>query len=254
MSKLYAYQISGETYIEGDVLSAWTKTIGVDVMTWTSSEIEGNIPFMVLRSGDTVPDRYVDISTIENWDKYGINHCNDYLVTKNAIKALVDEIGWDNLTDNERDISIKYYAYGDSTAAVIHLMTTKGYTQEQSQGYVLKKWHIHHGNVLKTCYVRWYYVKYIIPQYLNFADSEDLFDTGQQLIFEYIQMGRLGVDYGDNNDGLMDYLMSTNEYIGQGMEENNYTLLKGTWDEFREEIKKVLVEGIYEKHEINFYE
>ena len=47
----------------------------------------------------------------------------------------------------------------------------------------------------------------------------------------------------------MDYLMSTNGFAGQGMEENNYTLINGTWDIFREELYKVLVCGIYAKYD-----
>lgn len=248
MKKLLAFQITGQTYTEGDVLSAWTKTIGVDTLTYSNDDIGENKPFILIKSGDTIPNRYVDISSIENWDYFGINYANDYLVAKNEIKNLVNVIGWENLTNVEKDLAIKYYSYTSSTNAVIHLMMTKGLTQEQAQGYVLRDWHIHHKNVLDTCNQRWYYVKFIIPQFLNFADAEDLFDTCQTLLFEYTQMGRLGLDYGDNNDGIMDYLMSTNTFEGQGLEENNYTLLQGNWDIFRENLKNVLVDGIYVKY------
>lgn len=233
---LLAYQINDQT-------------LGIDLDTWDDVNLNGNTPFKLIQSGDTIPSGYTNITSIVNLDSIGIGVANDYLCIKFEIKELVDEIGWTGLTNTEKDLAIQYYAYPDSTSAVIYLMTTKGLSQAEAQGYILTKWHIHHGKVLETCIQRWYYVKFIIPQYLNFADSEDLFDTGQQLIFEYIQMGRLGIDYGDNNDGLMDYLMSTNAFEGQGMEENNYTLLSGTWEEFRTQIKNVLVEGIYNKYQ-----
>lgn len=95
-------------------------------------------------------------------------------------------------------------------------------------------------------------MKIIVAQYLSFADAEDLFDTCENLVYQYTELGRLGKDYNDNNDGIMDYLMSTHGFTGQGLEENNYTLLKGTWSEFKAELSKVLVCGIYDKYNNGF--
>jgi len=232
---LLAYQISGQT-------------VGIDLPQWNSIDLNGNLPFKMIYSGDTIPNGYVDISSIENWDKFGSIVANDYFAYKCSIKTIVSEKGWNNLTNSEKDLAIKYYAYPDVTSAVVHLMTTKGMTQEQAQGYILLAWHKHHGNLINSCRQRWFYAKFIVPQYLNFDDAEDLLNIIEPLIFAYLDMGRLGINYGDKKDGIMDYIESTNAFAGQGLKENNYILLRGNWDEFISALKDVFVWGKYVKY------
>jgi hypothetical protein len=231
---LLAYQISGQT-------------IGIDIQSWNTDDLNDNQPFKIIKSGDTIPSGYVDISSIVYWDMFGMSCANDYLVCKNSIKELIIEKGWANLSNTEKDIAIQYYAYPDSTSAVIFLMS-KGYSQAQAQGFVLLQWHRHHGNVMNSCKTRWYYVKFIVLQYLNFSDAEDLLNTVEPLVFAYNDMGRLGVNYGDKRDGIMDYIESTNMFQGQGLRENGYVLLQGNYDLFIQAMKNVFVEGIYNKY------
>jgi hypothetical protein len=231
---LLAYQISGQT-------------VGINISTWNITDLNGNQPFKVILSGQTIPAGYTDISSIVNWNTFACTIVNDYLVCKNVIKELVIAKGWSNLTNTEKDLAIQYYAYPDTTSAVIYLMG-KGYTQQQAQGFVLLQWHRHHGNVMNSCKQRWYYVKFIVPQYLSFNDAEDLLNTVEPLVFAYNDMGRLGVNYGDKRDGIMDYIESTNMFQGQGLRENGYTLLQGTYDDFILAMKNVFVEGIYSKY------
>jgi hypothetical protein len=233
--KLLAYQISGQT-------------VGVDLPVWNTPDLNGNQAFLIITSADTTPSGYTDITSIQYWDEFGMNIANDYLVVKFEIRDILNLKGWTGLTNTEKDIAIKYYATQDAMAMIIHLMMTKGYSQAQAQAYVLKAWHIHHGNVVETCKQRWFYVKIIVAAFLSFSDAEDLFDTCSNLVYEYTELGRLGKDYGDNNDGIMDYLMSTNGFAGQGLEENNYDLVQGTWAIFKDELSKVLVCGIYNKY------
>lgn len=233
--KLLAYQISGQT-------------VGIDLSSWRDDDLNGNDSFLIINSGDTTPDGYTDISSIENWDRFGNGVANDYLVTKFEIRDIANSVGWSGLTNNEKDLAIKYYINPDMSDAFNYLTTTSGMTSSEAQIFLSKKWHIHHGYLLESCKERWYYVKIVAIKYLSFADAEDLFDTAQQLVYEYTEMGRLGVNYGDKNNGIMDYLMSTNGYAGQGLEEENYTLQIGTWNEFKTELENVLVKGIYSKY------
>lgn len=246
---LLAYTITGRTYTDIDVYHDWSKVLGIDTDSWTSEELNGNQPFKMIYSGDTMPSRYTDISSIVNWDRFGNLVCNDYFAYKCAIKMIVVEKGWNTLTNTEKDLAIKYYAYPDTTTAIIHLMTTKGMSQQQAQGYILLEWHKHHGNIITSCKQRWFYVKFIVPQYLNFADAEDVLNTIEPLVFAYHDMGRLGINYEDKKDGIMDYIESTNAFAGQGLRENSYVLLQGTWDDFILAMKSVFVWGIYNKYE-----
>ena len=233
--KLVAYQIDNQI-------------IGVDLNSWKRNDLNGNEPFLIINSGETIPSGYTDITSIENWNRFGNSIANDYLVTKFEIRDIANSIGWSGLTNNEKDLAIEYYINPDMSHAVDYLMTEKGMTSGESNQYLTQKWHIHHGNLLEACKERWYYVKIVAVKYLSFADAEDLFDKAQNLIYEYIEMGRLGKDYGDKNNGIMDYLMSTNGYVDQGLEEEGYILQTGTWNGFKDELKNVLVNGIYSKY------
>jgi hypothetical protein len=235
MSKqLLAYQING-------------LSVGIDLVQWDSADLNGNAPFKLVLSGATIPNGYVDISSIVNWNKFGCMVANDYLVCKNEIKELVFKKGWPSLTNSEKDLAIQYYSYPDMISAVMYLMG-KGYSQAQAQGYVLQQWHRHHGNLINACKQRWYYVKFIVPQYLSFTDAEDLLNTVEPLVFAYNDMGRLGINYGDKKDGIMDYIESTGMFTNQGLKENNYILQQSTWDGFITAMKNVFVEGIYSKY------
>jgi len=233
--KIIAYQISGQT-------------VGIDIQNWNNNDLNGNLAFTFVLSGDTIPSNYVDISSIGYWNDYGYNFANDYSVIKFAIKNIVIYSGWTALTNTEKDLAIQYYSYPDPTTAVIYLMTTKGMSQVQAQAFLTKSWHKHHLKNIVAYTQRWNYAKYTVLQYLSRNDSEDLFNTVKPLIDLYIEIGIIGRDFGDNNDGIIDYIFSINGFTGQGLEENNYNLIQGTWEDFKSALYAVLVDGMYEKY------
>ena len=232
---LLGYQINGQT-------------VGVDIETWESVDLGGNAPFQIVMHDASVPG-YVKINTIENWDHLGYMVANDYSVIKFAVKEIAEETGWSSLTNTEKDLAIKYYAYPDPTSAVVYLMTTKGWSQAQAQGFVLQSWHKHHLKNIVAYTQRWNYAKFTVLQYLTREDGEDLFNTVKALIDLYIEVGILGYEYNDNQDGIVDYIYSAYGFTGQGLEENGYTLLQGTWADFKQALDEVLVCGIYYKYE-----
>ena len=232
---LLAYQISGQT-------------VGVDLVGWNDADLNGNPAFQVIVSGDTIPSGYTDIDSIGNWDKFGLQVANDYSVVKFEIKDIATVSGWTGLTNAEKDLAIKYYAYPDPTTAVIYLMTTKGMTQAQAQGFLLVSWHKHHLKNIIAYTQRWNYAKLAVLQYISRADGEDLFNTITVLIDLYIKVGILGFEYNDNQDGIVDYIYSKHGFTGQGLEENGYSLLQGDWADFKDGLNKVLVGGIYYKY------
>lgn len=233
---LIAYQISGQT-------------VGIDIETYDPADLNGNPAMQIILSGETVPDGYVTIDTIEYWDRFAMGIANDYAVVKFQIKDMCGIIGWTGLTNTEKDLAIKYYSYPDPTTAVIYLMTTKGMSQVQAQGFVLQSWHKHHLKNIVAYTQRWNYAKFTVLQYISRDDGEDLFNTVKPLVDLYIDVGILGWEYSDYQDGVIDYIYSTHGFTGQGLEENGYTLLQGTWDDFKLALDKVLVCGIYELYD-----
>lgn len=248
MKKLLAYQITSTEIVDDEVVYI-VQTVGIDILSWNDADLNGNEPFKIILSEQTMPEGYTDISSISNWYNFGLNICNDYLCTKGEIKELVTNIGWSNLTNEEKDIAIICYSYSDPTEAVIYLMTVKGYTQQQAQAFLLSAWHKHHSHVVEACRQRWFYLKLIIAAFLSFTDAEDLFDKNESLIFAYTDMGRLGKNYGDKKDGIMDMIESTNGYENNGLRESGYTLTQGNYDVFISAVHDVLVNGYYTKYD-----
>ena len=231
---LYAYQINGQS-------------VGVDLPIWNSADLNGNQPFKIIRSGDTTPNGYANVSTIVNWDVFGEIPANDYMCVRFEIRDLCRAKGWSNMTNVEKDVAIKHYVSDNPTDAVIYLMG-KGYSQAQAQGFVLTSWHKYHAKLLEATQQRFYYLKFVVPQYLSLTDAEMLFDNASGLIYELTELGRFGIAIGDKKSGVLDYLMSTNDYVGAGMEESGITLIQGTWDTFRAALYGILVDGIYTKY------
>jgi len=120
-------------------------------------------------------------------------------------------------------------------------MTTKGLSYVDSVDYIVDRWWDHWTSFLLDCDGRWRRAVKVTIKHLSFVDASDLFDEIEILVGYYLNAGRLGIDYGDTKDGIMDYIMSTNMYDGNGLEENNYTLKKGTWNSFKHELEYALV-------------
>jgi hypothetical protein len=231
---LLAYQINGQS-------------VGVDLSTWNSNDLNGNPPFKIILTGSTIPNGYANVSSIVNWDKFGEAAATDYMVVRFEIRTMCRDKGWANLTDAEKDLAIKHYISDNPTDAVTYLMG-KGYSQAQAQGFVLMSWHKYHAKLLEACAQRLYYIKFAVPQYLSLTDAEKLFDFARDVIYDFTQLGRFGIEIGDKKSGILDYLMSTNDFAGKGMEESGLTLTQGTWDEFRTLLYAILIDGIYTKY------
>jgi hypothetical protein len=232
---LLAYQINGQS-------------VGVDLPSWNIADLNGNQPFKVISTGTTIPSGFVDIISIFNWDVFGEIPANDYMVVRFEIRDLCKAKGWTGLTNTEKDIAIKHYISDNPTNAVIYLMSTKGMTQQQAQMFVLTSWHKYHFKLLEACQQRFYYMKFIVPMYLSLTDAEKLFDNCKDVLYEFTELGRFGIAVGDKKSGILDYVMSTNDYVGAGMAESGLTLLQGTWDIFRAAIEAILLDGIYTKY------
>ena len=245
--ELLAYTITGRTYTGETEYYDWSNIVGIDINQWTNEDLNGNKPFSFIFSGETIPNNYSIISSIENWDKFGGEVANDYLVIKDQVKFLMQEIGWDNLTSNEKDLCIEYYSLPDFIQPAMYLIFERGMSQEQAQGYIIQNWHKHHRKLLDVCKERWYYVKLVVASYLNFYDGEELMDLAAPLIFNYIECGRFGKEYGDQRSGLLDFIISKHDFEDQGLREQNYVLNFGDWDELIENMVDVLLHGIYNK-------
>lgn len=223
------------------------QVVGVDLTSWNADDINKEKPFISVSIDDEIPNEYVNITSIKNWKSFGLECVNDYLVFQREIKSLVATSGWTNLTSEEKDIAIEFFAFDDNMDAVIYLMSEKGMSQEDAMMFIVKHWHTHHGKMIQCTKERWFQVKLIVGMFISTPDAEDLFNTAKMLIYGYTESGIIGKNYGDNTDGIMDFIESTNGYVGNGIIEKDYNLNFSNWYYFIQGIKNVLVYGIYSK-------
>lgn len=221
------------------------KILGIEQESWSADELNGNKPFIYILEDDVIPQNYVDISSIVNWYRFGGNCVKDYLAIQREIRNISFASVWDELTTQEKDILIELYAFKDDVEAIIYLMFDKGMSETEARMFILKNWHIHHGNMTQSCRDRWFEVKFTVGMFLPTSSAEHLFQIAQLLIFSFTDCAIFGKNYGDSSDGLMDFIESTNGYVNNGLTEQGYTLNFGTYEIFISELKKVLVNGIY---------
>lgn len=210
-----------------------------DISFITEEMLNGKLPYLYQ---EEIPENYIDITSIENWHKYGKN-VGDFMFIKYRIKELLDEKLWVNLTDSEKLICIDYYNY-EPSKAIYFLLTSGICTSNNVKEYLLIKWQTYHNNVLECCKERWEKGKFIASAYLSYYDSEDLYENARSLIHSYTEIGRFGLNYGDNLDGIMDFIESTNSYQSTGLSSKQYTYNNITENDFIQLVKNCLVYGI----------
>jgi hypothetical protein len=193
-----------------------------------------------------------DITSIENWDKYGSFICTDYLQTRNHI---IDIFDWSTATDAEKDIVISYFGFDKSldtatndTNKVAYLMG-KGMTQADAQGFLVLSYSKFHTKEKGACYQRANCEKLsiVMLSYLSIIDSRDFIETTKLLMDLYAQQGIFGTAYGVAGVGIMDYIESTpgTVYENVGLDSKGYIFNTGTLNDFKNDLKDILLNGNY---------
>lgn len=224
-------------------------------------KVDGTIISTNYIAADTLPAEYTDITSIENWAKYGHIVLNDFTAIRDEINAVFNSTTWSAISVAERDIIIDYYLHLDQglgtedTQKVTHLIATgQAANISEAASILRKKWNLFNEKNKAALALRWIHCKLVVVTYLNMEDSEDLFDTIKVLLNDMLLVGRLGVGYGPNQDtenGIMNYIMSDEQYDGTGMEFDGYTLLTGTWADFKTDLEDILIRGIYDKTDLD---
>ena len=232
---LFGYNISGQT-------------VGVDISSWNRNQLNGNDAFVIV-SGQTL-NGYDNISSIEHMSNLGSNAINTYQTQQKGVRLCGYETGWSAMTDTQKDIIIDWYAYPEgSTEIVTYLVVTKGMSQNEAESYLIDKWHTYWNSFLEDCPERWSNSAKVTVGYLPFSGASMLMDTVNVLVDKYIVAGRLGIGYGDTSDGLMNFIMSSSGYVGNGMEEycisQGFVLKKGDYNSFRLDLQNTLIDPYF---------
>ncbi len=231
---LFGYNINGQT-------------VGVDIDHWAANDLNGN-PAFVLVSGQTLSG-YDNITSIENMYIFG-GKIGSYQTWQKGVRLCGYETGWSAMTDTQKDYIVDAYAYPEgSTEIITYLVVTKGMTQNEAEDYLIDKWHTYWNSFLGDCPERWSNAAKVTIGYLPFSGASQLMDTVNVLVDKYLVAGRLGIGYGDTSDGLMNFVMSSSGYVGNGLEEycvaQGFILKKGDYNSFRSDLQDTIIDPYF---------
>lgn len=225
-----------------------------DITTMVGTDDDVMSP-IVLIDGDLDLINYDDITSISSWVKYYDSLCTDRLQLRLRIIEILNTQTWSGISDEERDIVIKYYlketSKSDSVAneeKVIFLMG-KGFSFGEVQGLLIKSYSIYHLMEIESCYSRANSAKLfeVIAKYLTLVDAADLINITHKLFDLYKTQGIRGVNDGSVGAGLFDFLESTVDtmYETSGLQQQGYVLNTGDYTTFISELMDVLKYGNY---------
>jgi len=233
--KLYSFDIKGTPVAYMD--------------SYNNQDLSGNTAFII--SSANTDSNYTDVTSdaISIVKRHGDSICSNYQHKQRLIKLFHYEKGWVNLTHEETDIVIDYYANpeinptGDTqnTQIITHLMVSHGMGLDEAKSHMVDKWHDHWMKFIDDCPDVWKQAVKVSVKYLSFVDASDLLNTIENLVSYFLDSGRLGIGYGDNKDGVLNYIKSTSGFVGTGLESNAYILNGGTWEDFICELEDVFV-------------
>ena len=170
-----------------------------------------------------------------------ITTTDDYLKLREEMKLLISD--FDSLNDKEKEIAAKYCLVTDNIIVSYYM----------EQGLTLENATIKHkirraediNKAAKSCTIRAEspVIKYLMIKYLSISDASSLIQEINSHISDYKTVAHLGLNYGQDRVGIMDYIEATNDYESSGL--SAYTFVEPfTFEQCRDELKQFLVYGI----------
>jgi len=165
----------------------------------------------------------------------------DYMTIRETMRTSISSFS--ELTQNEKEIAAKYCLSDDTSLVMFYMGSGLDQTQAVNKHKVRRAEDI--NNAALSCKLRAEspVVKYIAIKYLSIADASAFLDSIRNFLEDYKTVAHLGLAYGQNRDGIMDYIEATNAYVDIGL--TLYTFnTPYTYIQCRDELKNYLVYGI----------
>jgi hypothetical protein len=170
-----------------------------------------------------------------------LNHV-DYHKERGELKDLATSMGFDNMTEKEKELCAKHCLVDANTLIVYYL--GRGLTMEDAVTKYKVRRSIDISLAAKALSTRASspVVTYIAVKYLNEADASAFSDAIRNFVSDLRESAHLGLAYGQARDGIMDYIEATGSYLGAGLK--SYSFENGfTYEQCRDEFKNYLVYG-----------
>jgi hypothetical protein len=168
---------------------------------------------------DIIPPDYTDIDNITNVHSYGDLAGMDFQQRGAHITILCSTLGFNTLSNAEKDIVGIYSAIDDSTMITHYATTQTGGDVVAAMGvhstvmgkFVTSMQEVANARLDDPC------VNTSVMNYMKDRSQIDLFmDNLRNFISDYKFKFHLGTVYGDSTDGIMDYIENTGSFTGVG--------------------------------------
>ena len=186
---------------------------------------------------------YKDITSVETIHRIG-RQFNDYCFIRQVLSEQMEGSPnpfW-SLSDAEKEIIAKYCATDEITLVTYYMM--QGMSQfEATKAYIYER-SVDVRNAADCYYARLTSPSFTasIMLYLGPVQGETFVDAIRNFASDVKDIARVGTNYGNINDGILDYIESTGSYVNGGLK--NYTITPGlTLAGLIKELKDIFYHG-----------
>jgi hypothetical protein len=184
---------------------------------------------------DSTPNDYIDRTNqilywYKNYEKAGATYWQMRYRVRELMYAQAN--GFDDFKDSEKEV-LGLLGLGNQTSTIAFYMSSKGLNQNDAIALNIQR--ISEDRAIlaldakdivaspKMMQIGIKYLTWIDPvsNELDTTQANNLTNAIQGFLTELERYGLLGIEYGDEREGLMDYFESTNAYTSGGLK--NYT-------------------------------
>ena len=195
-----------------------------------------NVPGEIFKVGeiisDTQPDSdYNEVKSVLDVYNTHYNYFGDYSAWRQKINEDLNDRGWDDLTDQEKDICIELDLYEDGVDPSVFTGTKITYLVGKGENPALvlgESFANHHVKDIENCRLRGddVHIYIIVGKYLSLQDAADFFRLIQGLYTQYRDQAIKGTLDGFVGIGMFDFIESTpgTIYEFSGLESQGYTI------------------------------
>jgi hypothetical protein len=208
-----------------------------------------------LEDSDPSPTGFTITTDLEEYYNYGISATTDFLQLRRYMLEIVNSKTWTGLSSVEKHRAIHCYlketskTRDESQTEKITFLLSEGDTMEEAINKLtdaFAKFQV--ANIQSSVQRANSTALYkLIATYLLIQDATDFYKKASSLFLDYKNEGIRGIAYGDEGEGLLDYIESTvgTSFENNGLEEEAYTLKTGSYNDFIVGLQDVLIKGKY---------
>lgn len=189
---------------------------------------------------------YDDITSPHVLANEGIRY-RDYDFVRRAMiyDVEVERSGFTNLDDLDKPFVVEYCAVYSAQTIIDYYENDEGFdtTGATAEYLYVKSLMYENRKISYTERLQSKEFRQTLVKYLSLQDIEEISLKQKNLFDKYEDEVVLGKSYGDTEIGIMDWITATEDYLNVGL--SSYTTLTGTWEDLRDELIEILVDGNY---------